>query len=384
MEKNLKTEEIIFIADQIVESFMKSTTAGFICIDSLRNLNKESRLDVLYTIYNDSRISDYVKHGIEEMMFAYFPGTHREPLTKNLPVNELLQFFNDKRSGKVGVAAKQLKERFLHLDYEDQKLVMEKFLTGSASYRKWCYKTLLKWREPLFDDILIKHWKEYGDNDCLEIIIEQLPSEKIKDIYPLIRNKLNNYKMGKLIQRFGHEDWLKIDKEWIKSTSPHPFYYVRTMSRTNNPISKDECLEIVYALLQSDFSAECIEELWQINERYADMYGNIPPLYYNFQEVRLKMPNDNTINIGDFLSLFAEMGYFDIVASLISWGDSMNQYLEVIALAENFDEKTIRALCKERFTLYINLLRKNMPPKFKRITEFPGFDLRNFRSTVPF
>lgn len=368
MEKDLKAEDIIFIADQIVESFMKSTTAGFICIDSMRNLNKESRLDVLYTIYNDSRISDYVKHRIEEMMFAYFPRTHREPLAKNLPVNELLQFFNDKRSGKVGVAAKQLKERFLHLDYEDQKLVMEKFLTCSVSYRKWCYKTLLKWREPLFDDILIKHWKEYGDNACLEIIIEQLPSEKIKEIYPLFSNKLNNYKLGKLLQRFGHEGWIEIDKEWIKNTSPHPFYYVRTMSRTKDAITKEECLEILYDLLQADFSANCTEKLWRINERYADMYGNIPPLSYNFHEIKLQLPNDNTIYIDDFLSIFAQMGYYDIVASLVSWGDSMNQYLEKITPSDNYDEEPRRALCKDRFTNYIELLRNNMPVKFRGIT----------------
>lgn len=370
-----KTKEI---SNQIVEAYLRNRTAGDIAINSLDKYDDLIKEGILVGIYQDKRLPEEIRTSLYDRITKVYP-THRVPFDKNLPVCQLLKYCNDKKSGKIAIAVKQLKERFMHLEYNEQIMVMKAFMSKTVSYRKWCYNILLKWREPLFDDTLIEHWKKYEDYDCLVTITEKLSSEKIKAIYPLIRQRHDIYIYSRLLQRFGHEEWIDIDKELLKKKSHHPFYYVLTMSKTRQTISKEECLELLYYLLQDDFSPDYIEELWKNNEQYEDEYGYRPPLCYRFEGIKLKMPNNSILPIHSFLKVFAQMGYYDLVASLMNWGDSVNQHLQAIELPDESNEEEVRAICKERFKEYITLLRNEMPLEFMGINEFPDYDISSIK-----
>lgn len=217
----------------------------------------------------------------------------------------------------------------------------------------------------------LRDWDKYERAELLYQIYkcEELPDDVRNRIY------LNNYRYSRLLHRFGNEEWMEIEKEWLKKTSPHPIYYLRTMAKTRQKVPKDECLEILYDLLQEEFSFADINELWQINERYTDEYGHTPPLAYHFDEIRLRSPNEGMFYVGAILDVFAQMEYYDIVACLISWGDSMNLYLEDTRPYDDATDEFRRAKCKQRFTDYINLLRNEMPPRFLGIEACPGFEI---------
>lgn len=363
--------EIIEIADQVFDAFKKSPTAGFICMESLVHLDQSLCLEILIKLFDDERIDEYTRHRIYNLILRVSPYP-KAPAEKNLPVKELVRLFNDKKSGKVGLASKQMKDRFMYLEYNDQKLVIKTLINASSSYRKWCYRALKKWREPLFDDTLIEHWKEYGEAECLETLIDVLPTEKFKSVYPLVGDKLENRLHSKLLERFGREEWIDIDKEWLKETSPHPFYYLRTMAKTKQELSKNECLELLYNLLQEEFADNRIDSLWRDNERYADESGNTPPRYYHFENVKLRLPQGKILLIRDILDVFAQIGHYDVVASLVNWGEMTNQFLETNKSYDgtNSDENW-HAICKEQFTEYIRLLRENMLQAFKDIGFMP-------------
>lgn len=101
----------------------------------------------------------------------------KEPM-RNQPVEVLLDWFCNVK-GKRIEANRQLRQRFLYLDYEYQIKVMDLFIERSKGYRTWCYDILTKWREPRYDDKLIALWQEYKERKCAWTIVSQLPAEKV-------------------------------------------------------------------------------------------------------------------------------------------------------------------------------------------------------------
>lgn len=385
MEK-ISEEKLTDIIEQIINAFLKNNTAGSIALHSIDYLDFGSRLYILSAIpfLGKELPDDQIQMVIHETGRLIQP--HREKFEKNIPVKKLIETFTDKRSGMVGAAAKQLKERFMHLDYNDQKKVMSLFLDCSVSYRVWCYKTLKVWREPKYDKTLVAHWRKYHDKDCLDTIIEVLPGDVIKELYPEIRTLLNNYKYSLLLRRFGMEPWVEIDKQRLKKSSPHVYYYIRTMSFTHSPLSASECAELFYDYLQEAFSPLSEEELWKLNEMYEDENHNMPPLCYSFDGINLTSPNFSRLNVGDFLKLFAKMGHYDLVTGMCSWGESINRLLPYVTPI-NDNETDVEArknLCKDRFLTYIRLLREYMPKNFEGISDTPPCDLSTIIKELEF
>lgn len=370
MEK-YNDEKIIYVSDQIIEVFLKNRTAGYIAFRSLDHLDLQTRATIMYRVscFNE-RLPEDLRNKLFEETGNIFE-RHRKRIEKNLPVKKLIEMFKDKRSGMVAAAASQLKERFLHLDHKDQVKVMDLFLDCSVSYRKWCYRTLMVWCEPRYDATLVKHWHRYKDHDCLAAIIHTQPSDTVRKLYPEFRLSMNRREEWILLERFGMEPWVEIDKEWIKASSSHVYYYIRSMSRTHLSLSADECAAVLYDCLHEAFSPDSLDKLWELNRRFEDENHNTPPLCYQFDEIRLPLTNNRTICVSAFLKLFAKMGHYNLITGICSWGESVNRLLPFptpIDECEILGEEDLN-MCKDRFQNYIRLLRENMPRNFEGISD---------------
>lgn len=175
---------------------------------------------------------------------------------KNLPVSELIKQFNEK--GKRSEAARQLKDRFLHLEYEDQKKVFDLFLKESESYRKWCYNTLLRWRDRSFDDKLIETWNRYHDNGCAWAMICLFEAEKLKYVAQDIQlhiedgcfarsyydDKSCRYYYMLCWKMAGQNDFI-IDWDYVRENCDAD-YYLKLANRAGIVDSEETCRRLFY------------------------------------------------------------------------------------------------------------------------------------------
>lgn len=381
--KQLSKEKILDTAEQIIKAFQKNKSAGYIALSSLDHLDRDTKAYIRYRISCfDERLPEDLRNYIFERTGRLFV-PHRKRIEKNLPVKKLIELFNDKKSGMVGAAATQLKERFLYLEYKDQIKVMNLFLASSVSYREWCYRTLIAWREPKYDETLLDHWHKYADNDCLYTIIAILPESAVKEIYLQTRPYLHKY-YRLLLERFGTEPWVDIDKDYLKEHSSHLYYYIKTMSNTHMQLSASECAKLFYNYLRDSFSPCSTEDLWELNKRFVDSNNNTPPLCYHLEEIRLESPNKRSFCVSEFLELFARMGHYDLVTGICSWGESMNRNLPRVDTVkdDDTDSGSNRAICKERFLTYVRLLWMNMPKDFDGIFDTPACDIDTVASEL--
>lgn len=372
--EQISKEKKLDIAERIITAFQKNRNAGYIAFRSLDHLDLDTKAYIMYRVSCfDERLPEDLRQSLFEETGTLFE-RHRKRIKRNLPVKKLLEMFRDKKSGMVGAAASQLKERFLHLEYKDQIKVMDLFLDCSVSYREWWYRTLRMWREPRYDETLVAHWRKYADMDCLYTIIDVLPGIVAKDLYPEFRNSMTRRESRLFLERFGMEPWAEIDKEWVRSLSSHTYYYIKGMSYTHSPLPASECAELFYEYLQEGFSEYSEDELWELNEVFEDEYRNTPPLCYHFNGIKLPSYGCGTQYVEAFLKLFAKMGHYDLVTGICSWGDSVNRLLPYVD-AENASDKEKKKISRERFLTYIRLLRENMPNNFEGIADYPACDL---------
>lgn len=382
----INKETVIKVSEEITKTFDKNRTAGYIVFRSLEYLDEETSLYVRCRVAGmDTRLPEDLCEALYAEIGDPFK-TKRKSIEKNLPVKKLIEMFSDRKSGMVLAAVRQLKDRYLYLEYKDQIRVMDLFLDCSVSYRAWCYRTLSIWREPKYDETLIAHWRKYRDHNCLHAILKKLPSHKIKELYPDIRSCLNRSEYLVLLERFGKEEWVEIDKERVKDSSSHVYYYLNTMSKTRVQLPVFECAELFYEYLQEEFSDDEQEELYLLNSR-SYVRKSISQICFHFEEIRLRLPHHSTVTIGDFLKIFAQMGYYDLLTGICIWAESLSDRLPRPLPTDDLEtkRKTLRKICKDRFLGYIRRLQGNMPYKFDSVygdteTVIADYEFRKLKS----
>ena len=63
---------------------------------------------------------------------------------RNTPIATLIKNYINKKSGKVPESRKEIQRRFDHLDWKDQKKIMQAFLESGKADRLWAYITSLQ------------------------------------------------------------------------------------------------------------------------------------------------------------------------------------------------------------------------------------------------
>lgn len=289
-------------------------------------------------------------------------------LQHNDPIDVLLAQLKDKES--KWSATRQLKNRFLGLDYDIQIKVMEMFLNMSGSYRKWCYATLRQWREPLFDDRIIELWKEFKESGCSRLIASTLPAEKIEPILSDFEHQIKRRDYFMLIRRFGKESWFHLNNELlenlcftsspINSNEPYltiercrnHYFYLWGMSLTNEVVPVNICWEIISMFLLHALRKDALEKLVNNASLFEIEYGgNIP--FYDL----LSVSNGDRITFKDYLQCLVRMGHFDLVTKTVSWMFSVNKQLPLQEVPDTSNENYYRY----RLMVYYTLAAESLP-----------------------
>ena len=100
---------------------------------------------------------------------------------RNTPIVTLIRNYVDKKSGKVSVSREEIKWRFDHLDWKDQKKILFAFMDSGISDREWAYSKMLDNWDDSFQPKVRELWETYHEYKCSWSIIRYFPLEYIKE-----------------------------------------------------------------------------------------------------------------------------------------------------------------------------------------------------------
>lgn len=365
--------------DKLKELFLLSNSLSW---DFIYSIDDIELLNQISDSIQDAKLNEYgfiqnaITSRIKRLTKASEKGT-----VHNAPIEELIVKLNDKKERTEAVW--QIKRRFLGLDYKNQMQIMSTFLEMSVGYRKWCYTTLKKWREPLLDDKLIELWKKYREPDCRKLLTAILPEEKIVNIIEDLLEGINRRDYFMLIKRFGMCDWFHVDKDLLAKfceisdfdedgmPMPLPFenrncyFYLWGMSMTHQGLSKEECAYIIYLYLHDLLQKKTLDQFVLAHAIYTDDHGNRSILCYDLCSLAdLSFPNFN-----DYLNCVLKIGHYDLVNGILSWMYSINRMLPIFQYHENQQEH--EEFCRKMQKMYYKSIISNMPLYFKDIEYTP-------------
>ena len=100
---------------------------------------------------------------------------------RNTPIVTLIKNYVNKKSGKVSVSREEIKWRFDHLDWKDQKKILTAFMDSGISDREWAYSKMLDNWDDSFQPKVRELWETYHEYKCSWSIIRYFPLEYIKE-----------------------------------------------------------------------------------------------------------------------------------------------------------------------------------------------------------
>ena len=100
---------------------------------------------------------------------------------RNTPISTLIKNYVNKKSGKVSVSREEIKWRFDHLDWKNQKKILFAFMDSGISDREWAYSKMLDNWDDSFQPKVRELWETYHEYKCSWSIIRYFPLEYIKE-----------------------------------------------------------------------------------------------------------------------------------------------------------------------------------------------------------
>lgn len=96
---------------------------------------------------------------------------------KNVSIATQIKNYQNKRSGKVTEARKDIQHRFSCLDWKDQKRILSMFLESGKADRDWAYSKLLWMWDDSFSEKVKTLWDQYHEDKCSWVVIRHFPKE---------------------------------------------------------------------------------------------------------------------------------------------------------------------------------------------------------------
>lgn len=175
------------------------------------------------------------------------------PEDENVSLEQLIQWYIDKKSKKVRYSGYKLRKVFLTLPPVEQRKVGLALLTGSQADTEWVCKRLNYYQEhlgdkwinhwhPCYTNAVEECWNKYNGTYCGKLMIQFADEEIVrKYIDELIEKDLYFY----LCRRFVNRSWFELDIEKLKGcTSINA--YLSVMAKTPQGISAEEARTLLY------------------------------------------------------------------------------------------------------------------------------------------
>lgn len=113
----------------------------------------------------------------------------------NTPISNVIKNFLNKKGGKVAVSRREIKRRFVGLDWRYQKQIIFAFLESGKSDRDWAYQNLYSVWDDCFIPVLQRLWEKYHEDRLTWLIIRYFPIDFIKKNFDKLSEKRNYYKL---------------------------------------------------------------------------------------------------------------------------------------------------------------------------------------------
>lgn len=299
---------------------------------------------------------------------------------RNHSIEQLLAWYQDKKSHKVMAARKALQSRFLHLSYDEQMVVMRCLLKGGKTDLEWCYNLLRKWWSDELLEPIVELWDKQQDERCGWLITRYAPIDMIRDRIDALSYDSNYYRLCK---RLAAEPWFVIDKEKLRKTAQSDMLYLWIMAHTEKGVSLEEAREIIYR---------------RISETIYFVRANKNPkdnTYYDSRNVLLRLEDFNKESnffltriegMDKMLSSLIWMGYYAEVKAFLAWDGGLHEAFmrENSEMFDYLDRATTdaRECLLYLFQNYMDYLANHFPAEYVNLFEKVTEELRYYYECV--
>ena len=209
---------------------------------------------------------------------------------RNTPIVTLIRNYVDKKSGKVSVSREEIKWRFDHLDWKDQKKILFAFMDSGISDREWAYSKMLDNWDDSFQPKVRELWETYHEHKCSWSIIRYFPLEYIREHIEEFTDERDYYF---ICLRLAKDKDYVLDRAKLSDRD-----YLAVLWHTGRTVSDDEARDTLFSIIHDCcFADTFMPRLECVGEGRYDKV--ITPA--NYREVNLaiyyllKLEKDNIV-----------------------------------------------------------------------------------------
>ncbi len=274
--------------------------------------------------------------------------TSNEVKTVNVPLQQLLDDFNNSRSGKVHEARRELKKRFEAQSFADQETIIAAFMTkASKTDVVWCAKYFVEnyaetvvYQGQQFDVVGYMFWKD----EYLDVIKHHWEHD------------MDNYKLLKAIVLFDSTEYLKERIRLIELEAPgiidRPSYsslLLKVCEDKSYLLPKEHLTPPQYAYIAAKTGRNITPEeasaalVWAVNNesRWSFNFARNLQGHLIFRDFKYS-------TLGLSLWSLSKLGYSDIIIAFNEW---IKQVIAKLESLKEIDNNVIDKTIKEMISL---------------------------------
>ena len=157
---------------------------------------------------------------------------------RNTPIATLIKNYINKKSGKVPESRKEIQRRFDHLDWKDQKKIMQAFLESGKADRLWAYTKLLDNWDKSFEPRIKELWEQSHEGIISWVVTHHFPTEYLSQNIDKFTDDRDYYF---ICLRLAENKSFIIDRSKLSITD-----YLSVLYHTGRSLSDDEARDLLY------------------------------------------------------------------------------------------------------------------------------------------
>ena len=212
---------------------------------------------------------------------------------RNTPIATLIKNYINKKSGKVPESRKEIQRRFDHLDWKDQKKIMQAFLESGKGDRLWAYSKLVDNWDKSFEPRIKELWEQSHEGKSSWVVIRYFPTKYLSQNIDKFTDDRDYYF---ICLRLAEDKSFIIDRSKLSITD-----YLSVLYHTDRPLSDGEARDLLYKTVHDVCTEDC--EYPQLSRyAYAGKDFIIGPIL--FQNVNLAVYYLRKMDLTDVVHQF--------------------------------------------------------------------------------
>lgn len=276
---------------------------------------------------------------------------------RNESISTLLNIFNNKKSGRVCEARKQIQTRYEYQSYQVQGKILKTFLHSTKADRKWAYKYLLKqWHNTLFNDVL-ELWEKYQETECAYIVIKYFPEN-----YLLEHQDDFRYYYTDLCIRLINNPEFVMQKEYINKFTwggDIDVLYVNAMAE--NTIPGKEALKVLFQWILVTINST--------KDKPFEEYSNV--LDYNKEGQPLYFSTKYSYLVPDVIWCMRKLKLVDEIIYYLEWDNMVQKkFAAKISIGNYINKETdYLAFLSRMQNIFYETVLEELPEEFRYLID---------------